>query len=210
MPSATPALSRKQKQAQTREALLEAALGLIAEQGLDGATIDAIAAQAGYTKGAFYANFSSKQELFLVMLEQHFAAEAERLDQHLQSDSEPVQVARETGLDFIRRVRAEPRWQSLYFQFAVYAARDEEFRDELLARYAGLIERLEQIFKRFAGSYEFAPSLSFRELAEMTFFMADGFLLHQLLDGSITDASYGRMVATFLTGTLAEPPTPAG
>ncbi|CAN5566622.1 TetR/AcrR family transcriptional regulator [soil metagenome] len=204
MATPTATLSRKEKQARTREALLEAALSKIAADGLEGATIDAIAAEAGYTKGAFYANFSSKQELFLVMLDQHFAAESQRLDELLQPDTEPVEVARETSLDFIRRIRAEPRWQSLYFQFAVYAARDEVFRKELLERYAGLIERLERIFRRFAASYDFKPSLPFRELAEMTFFMADGFLLHQLLDGSVSDATYGRMVATFLTGTLAE------
>lgn len=200
----TAALSRKQKQARTREALLEAALSTIAAEGLEGATIDAIAAEAGYTKGAFYANFSSKQELFLVMLDQHFAAEAERLDDLMQPDAEPIEVARETSLDFIRRIRAEPRWQSLYFQFAVYAARDDVFREELLARYAGLIDRLEAIFRRFAADYGVEPSLSFRELAEMTFFMADGFLLHQLLDRELSDGLYGRMVATFLTGTITE------
>jgi AcrR family transcriptional regulator len=201
---AATGLSRKQKQALTREALLEAALDLIAAEGLDGATIDAIAARAGYTKGAFYANFGSKQELFLVMLDQHFSEEAERFDQLLQGEDEPVEVARETGLDFIRRVRSEPRWQSLYFQFAVYATRDEDFRAELLDRYEGLISRLERIFERFAASYRFKPILGFRELAEMTFFMADGFLLHQLLDSRVDDELYGRMLATFLTGTLAE------
>jgi AcrR family transcriptional regulator len=197
-------LSRKEKQAQTREALLEAALSLIAAEGLEGATIDAIAARAGYTKGAFYANFSSKQELFLVMLDQHFSEEAERLDQVLQPDREPVELARETGLDFVNRIRAEPRWQSLYFQFAVYAVRDAEFRAELLQRYEVLIDRLEQIFARFATGYGFAPSVPLRELAEMTFFMADGFLLHQLLDGSVGNELYGRMLSVFFAGTLAD------
>ena len=38
----------------------------------------------------------------------------------------------------------------------------------------------------------------------MTFFMADGFLLHQLLDGSVGNDLYGRMLAIFFTGTLAD------
>lgn len=206
MSPASPAasLSRKQRQAQTRDALLDAALSVIASQGLDGATIDAIAAEAGYTKGAFYANFSSKQELFLVMLDQHFAEEMERLDELLQRAEEPVEIARETGLDFIRRIRSEPRWQSLYFQFAVYAARDATFRAQLLERYTELLERLERIFRRFGEAYGFDASLGYRELAEVTFFMADGFLLHQLLDGRVGDDLYGRMLATFFTGVLAE------
>lgn len=198
------ALSRKQKQAQTREALLDAALTVIASEGLDGATIDAIAAEAGYTKGAFYANFGSKQELFLVMLDQHFAEETQRLDELLQRDQEPVEIARETGLDFIRRIRSEPRWQSLYFQFAVYAARDAGFRAQLIERYTELIERLERIFRRFGESHGLDASAGYRELAQVTFFMADGFLLHQLLDGRVGDDLYGRMLATFFTGAFAE------
>ena len=57
---------------------------------MDGASIDLIAAGAGYTKGAFYANFASKEELFLVILDEKFAAELERLDAAMAGSGEPA------------------------------------------------------------------------------------------------------------------------
>ena len=63
-------LTRAERRAMTREALVAAASRVIAERGLHGASIEAIVAEAGFTGGAFYANFDSKEELFTEVLEQ--------------------------------------------------------------------------------------------------------------------------------------------
>ena len=55
----------------TREKLFEAAARVFEEQGIGGASIEAIAAAAGFTRGAFYSNFKSKDELIIAMLEDH-------------------------------------------------------------------------------------------------------------------------------------------
>src|SRR6266478_1384227 len=55
----------------TREKLFEAAARVFEEQGIGGASIEAIAAAAGLTRGAFYSNFKSKDELIIAMLEDH-------------------------------------------------------------------------------------------------------------------------------------------
>src|SRR4051794_17601055 len=62
-------LTRAEKRELTRDALLDAAGRVIAERGLHGASIEAITAEAGYTGGAFYANFESKEDLFAELLE---------------------------------------------------------------------------------------------------------------------------------------------
>jgi len=49
----------------TRARLLDAAALVFAEAGLDGATVEAVCERAGFTRGAFYSNFESKDELFL-------------------------------------------------------------------------------------------------------------------------------------------------
>lgn len=51
----------------TRARLLEAAEQLFAEVGLDGASVEAVCERAGFTRGAFYSNFESKDELFLML-----------------------------------------------------------------------------------------------------------------------------------------------
>lgn len=55
----------------TCEKLFEAAAQVFEEQGIGGASIEAIAAAAGFTRGAFYSNFKSKDELIIAMLEDH-------------------------------------------------------------------------------------------------------------------------------------------
>src|SRR5947208_2803617 len=52
----------------TRDKLFEAAARVFEEQGIGGASIEAIAAAAGFSRGAFYSNFASKEELIIAML----------------------------------------------------------------------------------------------------------------------------------------------
>src|ERR1700733_1904981 len=61
-------LSREDSREQTTQRLLDAAQKLIARKGLDAASVENIAAAAGYSRGAFYSNFSSKDDLFIELL----------------------------------------------------------------------------------------------------------------------------------------------
>ena len=69
-------LNGKEKQAHTRSCLMQSAANVFAQRGLQQASIDEVAEDAGFTKGAFYANFKSKEELFLAMLDERFAERA--------------------------------------------------------------------------------------------------------------------------------------
>ena len=60
----TPATRSREN---TRARLLEAAAQVFAEVGLEGATVEAVCERAGFTRGAFYSNFESKDELFLML-----------------------------------------------------------------------------------------------------------------------------------------------
>src|SRR5690242_4720626 len=62
-------LTRAERQEQTRAALVDAAGRVFAERGFVGSSVEAITAEAGYTRGAFYSNFSSKEELFAELLQ---------------------------------------------------------------------------------------------------------------------------------------------
>ena len=63
-------LSRKEKQEQTRAAILEAAATLFATRGVEGASMEAVAREAGLTQGAIYSNFANKSELWWAIAEQ--------------------------------------------------------------------------------------------------------------------------------------------
>src|SRR5260221_4643509 len=68
-------LSRQQSRLQTQERLLEAATLVFSRHGFDAASVEEIAEEAGYSKGAVYSNFASKEELFLTLLDRHLEAE---------------------------------------------------------------------------------------------------------------------------------------
>src|SRR6201996_7866914 len=62
----------------TRDKLFEAAARVFEEQGIGGASIEDIAGAAGFTRGAFYSNFKSKDELIIAMLEDHVEQSVQR------------------------------------------------------------------------------------------------------------------------------------
>jgi AcrR family transcriptional regulator len=195
-------LSRREKQQRTRQALIEAAVRLFCERGLEGASVDEVAQAAGYTKGAFYANFKSKEELFLVMLDEQFARELERLDRALAGTQEPEEEARAAAADFIRYASAE-EWPTLYFQFVAYAAQNDEFRQELATRHRAMRERLAEVFKRWKDGFGVEPPIPFEQVAAMMSFMADGFLVDRIVEPELDEDLYTTMIAIFLRGMQA-------
>jgi AcrR family transcriptional regulator len=200
-------LTRKEKQAQTRSALLASAAKLICRKGIGEASVEDISTDAGYTKGAFYANFKSKEEMFLVMLDEAYAEELERLEAHLPGEGAPAEEVRESAEDFLQFVRSDPEWPRLYFEFVVYAARNPDFRDELATRNRSMRERIAQVIENWRRSWgaelEMDPPFPFEDIAQMLFCMADGFLIAQLVEPDIDEGLYGTMNATLFRGIAA-------
>jgi AcrR family transcriptional regulator len=195
--------SRVQRGEETRAALLRSASRTICEFGMHGASIDRIAADAGYTKGAFYAHFASKEDLFLRMLDEHFATELARLDAVLSGTGDPAEEARSAAEDFLEHIDADPEWRRLYQEFATHAARNEAFRAEFAARQRDLRERMAAVFTRWAADFGVIPPVPPEDVAAMTFFMADGFLLDQLIDPELDAALYGKMFEVFMHGLMS-------
>jgi AcrR family transcriptional regulator len=122
-----------QQRARTRARLLDAAGRVIAERGFHGASIEAISAEAGYSGGAFYSNFDSKEDLFAALLDERvFKIWREILLQ----DAEPRRpTAREVGeMSATLNRHPDARWViQLWLELMAHAGRDERFR-EIAAR----------------------------------------------------------------------------
>jgi AcrR family transcriptional regulator len=121
-------LTRAEQRARTRAALLDAAGRVIAERGLHGASIEAISAEAGYTGGAFYSNFDSKEDLFAALLEERvFKVWGEILT----ANAKPgPPTAREVGeISAAMNRHPDSRWIiQLWLELMANAGRDERFR----------------------------------------------------------------------------------
>jgi AcrR family transcriptional regulator len=126
-------LTPERRRQQTREHLLEAAARVFAERGYHGASLDEVASAAGFTKGAVYSNFQSKEDLFLALLESRYDRDMAALRSVLEaSQGEP-----EAHLsDFVTHLRNQfggSEWTALYLEFCVYALRHEAAREKLAA-----------------------------------------------------------------------------
>ena len=195
--------TRRQKQEETRSSLLRSAAKLFCSRGLEGASVDDVAQEAGFTKGAFYSNFKSKEELFLVMMDEKFGSELERIDRLLAGTGQASDEANAAAEEFVRYVSSDPEWPRLYFEFVAYAARNEDFRQELATRHRALRARLTEVYERWSADFPVKPPVPIEDIAAMTDFMADGFLLDRLVDPELDDRLYATMLSIFFRGLQA-------
>jgi AcrR family transcriptional regulator len=192
--------TRKEKQAHTRFCLMESAAKVFARRGLQQASIDEVAGDAGFTKGAFYANFKSKEELFLAMLDERFAQRIEQIDRVWSSEGDLRDKARQAGQDFADYLSDE-EWSRLFFEFAAYAARNEDFRQELVTRYRALRDRVADLYRRRKDEMGIEPSVPPEQVAVMIFAMANGLALEKLLEPEVVaDDAFGTMLMSFFAG----------
>ena len=199
-----PRLSRSERKAHTRSCLLEAAARVFSRRGLQHASIDEVAEDAGFTKGAFYANFKSKEELFLAMLDERFAGRIEEIERAMASSPDLAAQVQHAGRDFASYVAADPEWERLFFEFAAHAARNEDFRQELVTRYRALRERITDALRRGCEQAGVEPPVPLEQVSLAIFAMANGFALEKLLEGdAVPDDLYPTMLTAFFTGLRA-------
>jgi AcrR family transcriptional regulator len=183
---------------------MQSAAKVFAKRGLQQASIDEVAEDAGFTKGAFYANFKNKEELFLAMLDERFAQRINDIESVLAGDGTASEKALRAGDDFTRMMLADPEWERLFFEFSAYAVRNEEFRQELVTRYAWLRDRIATLLRTHAGGIAVEPPVPFEQVVLMTCAMANGVALEKLLEGeAVPDGLYGNMLMIFFAGLKA-------
>jgi len=104
------------------------------DQGIGGASIEAIAAAAGFTRGAFYSNFKSKDELIIAMLEDHVEQSMARVRDLLERHKNLADFIE--ALKTMGRSRQDPLGRSplLYMEMILFVARAEKRRPELAKR----------------------------------------------------------------------------
>jgi AcrR family transcriptional regulator len=206
-------LTRKESQAKTRACLMRSAARVFARRGLQQASIDEVAEDAGFTKGAFYANFKNKEELFLAMLDERFANRIEEIEGVILGEGSAAEKARRYGDSFAETLRADREWERLFFEFSAYAMRDEQFREELVTRYRAMLKRIAAAFEAEAEQYGKEATLPSEHVALMTHAMTNGFALEKLLEGdAVPDELYGTMLMVFFAGldALRSAPAAAG
>lgn len=196
-------LTRSEKREQTRAQLLDAAATVFAERGLDGATVDDVAAHAGFTKGAVYAHFGSKDELFLAMLEQRYACRMEELERVLLAPGAAVDNARTAGHEFQRYAQSDPDWQRLYLEATLRASRDAGFRAAFARRHREMHDRMAAVIEQGLAQSGLEASIPYDRLATAISAIVSGVLLETLVaPGKDTDDLLGSMMELLMPGVV--------
>src|SRR4051812_47365244 len=112
---ATRPLSRAERREQTRGDLIAAADRAFVEGGFHATSLDQIAAAAGYTKGAVYSNFASKEDLFFAVYEQRAEVAEAQIRELLAGD--PAVGLNRISFDTSGRRGRDDGWLAVFFEF---------------------------------------------------------------------------------------------
>jgi len=174
-------MSREHQVARNRQLVLAAARRVFLASGYASASLDAIAEEAGFSKGVVYSQFTSKADMFLALLEARIDERAEQ-NERLAERLGGRQLALAVPDLALSLLRAEPEWMQLVLEFRLHAARVPE----LNRRYAELHERtldgLASVYARLHERAGSTPRYPVRVLAQLTMAVSRGAFLERLAD----------------------------
>jgi len=123
------------RRATTRQRLLDAALATFAEEGFGRSTVEQVCERAGYTRGAFYSNFTSLDELFLAMWEQRSADLLAGVSAAFAAErAARVTDVREIVEHVLKAVPVDDSWYRVTAEFTAHALRNPALRRVMTAR----------------------------------------------------------------------------
>ncbi len=192
--------TREERKAQTRADLIAAADRLFTGNGFHATSLDTIADEAGYTKGAVYSNFATKEELFFAVYERR----AERGVAEYEREIAAAEAAGESGLEALSLAAARRRghddgWLAVFFEFWAHVVR----RPALRARFAEIHLRVQVPLvaglERHADDHAYELPDDPRKLTAALYAMQLGLSLERLILPELVDERLGlRMGRLFL------------
>jgi AcrR family transcriptional regulator len=157
----TVRMSRDERKERTRTDLLVAARRVFVERGFHRASLDEIALEAGYTKGAVYSNFADKDALFLAVLDAHYTSRLEDYAGMMLEGDDLEEGQRELARYMAESDVREPRWLPLLSEFIAHAGHHDEVRRAYIATRQKFLEAIADIIdatqERYGVRYLVAP-----------------------------------------------------
>jgi AcrR family transcriptional regulator len=188
-------LSRAERRERTREELLAAAEALFTTRGFHATTVDEVAAEAGYTRGAVYSNFTSKEDLFFAVYERRVdarVAEVERILEEAPTPREGIERIIPGNRD---RPETDDRWMAVFFEFWAHVLRHPELRERFAAQHRRIIDVLAAAMVESGEEMPDDP----HKLATARYAMQLGLQLERLTQPDVVDAGLGLRMGRLLT-----------
>ena len=188
---------------------MAAASRVFAKNGFHGTSLDAVAEEAGFSRGAVYYNFADKEQLFLELLDRRCAERARDIREvfgtgdDIASTAEQAQLAAREALE---AMIGDPEWGALYLEFLAHAARDKNFRRAFAQRTDEMRAALEQVVVERAALVDAdALGMTPQELAIVIDALGVGLWAHHMLHGSraVSPDLFSQAIGLIVDGVVA-------
>jgi AcrR family transcriptional regulator len=170
-------LTPEKRRAMTRDVLLDAAAEIFAERGFHGATLDQIADAAGFSKGAVYHNFASKDDLFLALIQR----QSDAIVQGYADLEDPEDVTALADVYLSREGDLTKDW-ALVTEFDLYALRNPEVHERLIKYGRDLRAFIVELVRRRCDEVGIEPPLPVERIATLYAAIFDGLWRQKALD----------------------------
>lgn len=187
---------------EVRRRLLDAAADEFAEHGFAAARLTEIARRAGFTKGAVYSNFASKQELFAEL----FADRSLELAGRVLAEIAGLDIsaaAGRSGETISAWLVGDPGWALLVLEFGVQAAREPAIAEAYLRERRSLRGQLQTLISERAAEWGIADRVDARTVAITLMALISGLMLEHAVDPDQVDReAVQAAVSGLFAGTL--------
>jgi AcrR family transcriptional regulator len=191
-------MTRAERQQRTRDELVDAAERLFSRQGFHATSIDAVAAEAGFTKGAVYSNFDSKEDLFFAVYERRVDRRVEQMEEAIDHATTAVEELEGVMPGAGRVPPAEDGWLSVFFEFWAHVLRHPELKERFAAQHRRVIEPL-------ARTVPSGDPAERYQVATARFALQLGMQLERLTQPAVVDDDFNRRMALiFMEGERRE------
>jgi AcrR family transcriptional regulator len=201
-------LSREEQVERNRGLVLAAARRVFLARGYINATLDAIAEEAGFSKGVVYSQFESKADMFLALLEARISERAEQ-NERLAALLDARSLAEAVPELALALRRAEPEWTHLVLEFRLYAARVPELSERYARLHERTIDGLAGVFARLHERAGSTPRYPVRVLAELALGINVGAFLEQLAKPAAIDSPFPQVISELVMQTARQQDNPA-
>ncbi|HYH59869.1 MAG TPA: TetR/AcrR family transcriptional regulator [Thermoleophilaceae bacterium] len=203
-------LSRAEQREHTRTCLVVAAAKVFSRRGYDKASLDEVAEEAGFTKGAVYSNFKGKEDLFLATIDAHFEERLAAVKRVMGEEPDERGTAHAVGMEYMQQLNSDPEYFRLFFEFWAYAQRNPAVKRKFLPRVQRFRAALAEVFDA-KTEQGFDLPVPTEQLAAMLIAMGAGVAMERELDPeAVADDTYALMLQYFFRGMLTPDEAAAG
>lgn len=199
-------LTRKERQEQTREELVAAAARVFAQRGYHKATVEEIAADAGFSTGAVYSNFGGKEELFLAIADRQVQARVEEIEAVADAAEGDGDASTAAAAQFRAFLESDPDWPLLFYEFWSLSIRNPELQDELARRRNSIRDAIAEALERVAAQLGFELRFSSTTLATAIAAALNGLAFERAADSeALPDEVFTEFVTAVLGCAISVP-----